>query len=118
MSTQYLFLDKKNKEKFDLGNACWLNLLPTTNEDYAKPFALQDLYLDETHLAKEMMSLLRNDRPYYKTFEEALLVSKKIWTWSQGRVLYYSNDCVMGLPIEDGTELHDFEFKFTGSCYG
>lgn len=119
MSTQYLFLDNVKKEKFDLGTASWQDLLPRNSEDYAKPFVIQDLYLDENHLAEEMIKgLTKRDEAYYDTFEEALYVAKKLWTWSQGRTLYYSNDCVCGLPIENGLEIFDFEFKMTGSRYG
>lgn len=119
MATQYLFLDNDKKEKFDLGTAHWGNILPSNKSgEFAESFVLQDLFLDENHLAQEMMTLTRNNKSYYETLEEAIYVANKIWNWSQGRTLYYSNDCVMGLPIEDGSEIYDHEFKYTGSRYG
>ncbi len=112
MATQYLLLDNKTKEKFDLGTAPWYDLVVDS------PFSLQSLYFDEKDLAKEMMKLSRNDKPYYESLDEALMVAKKIWQWSQGRTLYYGNDCMMRVVYDDGVEIHEIDFKFTGACYG
>jgi len=104
-----LLSHNKNKEKFDLGRGNWCQLFPSK-----KPFLITDIAETSTDLSI-LVELSFKDKDYSE--EDCKNIAEKIWNWSQGKTIYFGNDC-NDIYDENNQELFLHDYIETGTRYG
>lgn len=109
VGVEYKLADKVKKEKFDLGRGNWGAIFDT-----CKFIDIRSTYKNQSELSEYIELALKGrdcDNTYIK------MITKRLWDWSEGRTLFFGNDCA---DIFDEKEemLLIWEYKETGTVYG